>query len=177
MANIDAATEKRLDETLSYLKYKSDDKLMVRLYQKILFLIELNYYKKHSKLFIGLDFVSYKFGPFSLEIAQALENPARTNYSKEVKEKVDEVLNEYKLHSFDIKTMKKAYQKMIDYIHSLLIYNMTPFNHSLNFNHYQFEDLFQTIHSNLNGEELEQEKSYFAQIKQEAKDYECLFQT
>lgn len=176
MKKIDAATEKRLNSAISYLKEISKDTLISRLYQKILFLVELNYYKKYSRLFIGIDFISYKFGPFSIEIAKALENPSKTPYSKEVKEKIDEILIEYKLDNFDIKTMSKAYHKMINYIHSLLIYNMTPYEYPLNFDNYQFEDLFETIKSDLNGKKLEEEKSEFTQIRQEAKGYECLFQ-
>lgn len=176
MKNLDAASEKRLNEAISYLKYLSNDTLMARLYQKILFLLELKYYQKHSRLFIGLNFKSYKYGPFSIDIAKALEEPTINKYSNEVKEKIDEILKEYKLNDFNPKTMGKAFNKMIDYIHSLVFYNLTPFNHDFNFDNYNFDDLFETINSNLNGEKLENEKNKFALINQKAKEYECLFQ-
>lgn len=41
MRKMDAASEKRLIEAVSYLKKISKDALMARLYQKILFLLEL----------------------------------------------------------------------------------------------------------------------------------------
>lgn len=41
MRKMDAASEKRLIEAVSYLKKISKDTLMARLYQKILFLLEM----------------------------------------------------------------------------------------------------------------------------------------
>ncbi|HEB9338044.1 TPA: DUF4065 domain-containing protein [Campylobacter coli] len=177
MSKIDAASEQRLIEAISYLRKISEDALMVRLYQKILFLLELKYYQQHSKLFIGINFKSYKFGPFSNDIAEALEDP-RTNLecSKEVKEKIDEILKEYKLNKFDKRTMGKSFNKMINYIHSLVFYNLTPFNCYFNFDNYSFDDLFERIDSKLDGKKLEKERYKFALINQKAKDYECLFQ-
>ena len=77
MKQIDEASIQRLNEVIIYLKEKSKNKLMVRLYHKILFLIELEHFKSHQKLFIGLDFFSYKYGPFSIEIAEALDSPMK----------------------------------------------------------------------------------------------------
>ena len=173
---MDAASEKRLIEAVSYLRKISEDTLMARLYQKILFLLELKYYKEHSKTFIGIDFKSYKFGPFSVDIAKALEDPKlNLEYSSEVKEKIDKILKEYNLNKFDQKTMGKAFNKMINYIHSLVFYNLTPYNHNLNFDDYAFDDLFEMINSKLDGKKLENERYKFALINQKAKKYECLF--
>lgn len=175
---IDEASLHRLNEVVSYLGEISDFQLMARLYQKIIFLLELEYYKKHFRLFIGINFKSYKFGPFNIEIAQALENPNPTKYSKEVKEQVDAILKVYKLDKeINNRTMMKAYKKMIDYIHSLVFYNLTPFGHDLIFENYQNEDIFATMKSNLDGKKLEEERSEFQRIRQEAKQYQCLFQT
>ncbi|AHK73210.1 DUF4065 domain-containing protein [Campylobacter coli] len=177
MRKMDAASEKRLIEAVSYLKKISKDALMARLYQKILFLLELKYYQQHSRPFIGINFKSYKFGPFSLDVAKALDDPKpNSECSNEVKEKIDEILKEYNLNRFDQKTMGKSFKKMIDYIHSLVFYNLTPFDCDFNFDNYSFEDLFERINSKLDGKKLEDEKYKFALINQKAKEYECLFQ-
>ena len=171
------ASEQRLEQAVSYLREKSNDGLMARLYQKILFLLELKYYQKHSQYFIGIHFTSYKYGPFSKGVAEALESTEKIPCPKNVQEEIDAILHEYSLEQFDKETMHEAYQKMIDYIHSLVFYNITPFRASLDFNQYAEEDLLNTIQSKLDGQELESEKASFAMIRQEAKQCEHLFQT
>ncbi|MBX7491265.1 type II toxin-antitoxin system antitoxin SocA domain-containing protein [Helicobacter turcicus] len=176
MAIMDNASEIKLSQTISYLRHKSNNKLWARLYQKIIFLMELEFYKRHQQLSIGVNFQSYKYGPFSVEIAQMLDNPNIIEAPQNVKQEINEILRKYELTKFDKKSLEKSYNKMIHYIHSLKIYNMTPFGANFNFNSYSFEDIFKTIDSKLDGTKLEQEKYKNMQIEKEAKKYEALFE-
>ena len=85
-------------------------------------------------------------------------------------------MQEFGLESFSYEEMNEAYSKMSKYISSLYIYNITPFEFALDFNKYNFEDLFETIaYSNLDGEQLEREKIQEPLSRQKAKEYEHFF--
>lgn len=177
MKNIDAASLKRLNEVIAYLRQTSKGCLAANLYQKIVFLIELNYFRANQNLFIGLIFHSLKYGPFNIDLAQALDAPnEKMQISLEVQNAIEEVLQEFGLESFSYEEMNEAYSKMSKYISSLYIYNITPFEFALDFNKYNFEDLFETIaYSNLDGEQLEREKIQEPLSRQKAKEYEHFF--
>ena len=96
--------------------------------------------------------------------------------SLEVQNAVEEVLQEFDLQEFSYENMQSAYSKMSKYISSLYIYNITPFEFALDFEKYNFEDLFETIaYSNLDGEQLERESIQTPLIRQRAKEYEHYF--
>ena len=72
--------------------------------------------------------------------------------------------------------MEQCYNKIVDYIHSLYFYNITPFRESLDFSQYNFEDLFIVLDKPyLDGSQLEQDKKKSYEIRQRAKEYRCLF--
>lgn len=169
---LDNASEVKLNQVVAYLSEKSDKRLWARLYQKIIFLLELEFYKKHQRALHRSNFKSYFFGPFSIDIAQALENSNKIEIPKYVKNKVDEILKQYDLKEFDNKHQEKAFKKIIDYIHSLYIYQITPFESDFDFSFYDFKDLFSVVDSELDGISLEQEKYENAKIKLESKKYE-----
>lgn len=177
MKTMDAASIKRLNEVIACLRQTSKGCLMANLYQKIVFLIELNHFRVHQNLFVGLIFHSLKYGPFSVELAKALDAPdEKMDISLEVQSAVEEVLEEFGLQEFSYETMQKAYAKMNAYISSLYIYNITPFEFALDFEKYNFEDLFETVaYSNLNGEQLEREMIQAPLTRQRAKEYEHFF--
>ena len=177
MKTMDAASIKRLNEIIACLRQTSKGCLMANLYQKIVFLIELNHFRTHQNLFVGLVFNSLKYGPFSVELAKALDAPdEKMDISLEVQSAVEEVLEEFGLQEFSYETMQKAYAKMNAYISSLYIYNITPFEFALDFEKYNFEDLFETVaYSNLNGEQLEREMIQEPLTRQRAKEYEHFF--
>ena len=177
MKTMDAASIKRLNEVIACLRQTSKGCLMANLYQKIVFLIELNHFRTHQNLFVGLVFNSLKYGPFSVELAKALDAPdEKMDISLEVQSAVEEVLEEFGLQEFSYETMQKAYAKMNAYISSLYIYNITPFEFALDFEKYNFEDLFETVaYSNLNGEQLEREMIQVPLTRQRAKEYEHFF--
>ena len=166
----------RLNELIYYLKQISKGQLALNLYQKIVFLIELNHYRAHQKLFIGLSFESLRYGPFSIELAKAMDAPDEKIYvSIQVQEAVEELLQEFELYDFSYESMQKAYFKMSKYISSLYIYNITPYEFTFDFDKYNFEDLFETVAYNLSGEILEQEKIKTPLIRQRAKEFEHYF--
>lgn len=173
---LDNASEVKLNQVVAYLKKKSDERLWARLYQKIIFLLELESYKKYQQLSIGVKFKSYFYGPFSEDIAQALENSDEIEIPQSVKAEIDEILKQYNLNKFDNKHQESAFKKIIDYIHSLYIYQITPFKSEFDFSLYDFEDLFSVVDSKLDGECLEQEKYKNIKIKLESKKYEHLFE-
>lgn len=177
MKNMDAASISRLNETVAYLRDKSGGRLAANLYQKILFLIELNHYREHQNLFVGLEFKSLKYGPFSEAVAVAVDAPdAKTSVSIAVQERVDEVLEEFGLAKFTREEMQNAYTAMSGYISKLYIYNITPFEFALDFAKYNFADLFETLEfSQISGEDLEREAINSPLIRQEAKRFEYLF--
>ena len=177
MKTIDAASIKRLKEFIACLRQTSKGCRMANLYQKIFFLIELNHFRTHQNLFVGLVFNSLKYGPFSVELAKALDAPdEKMDISLEVQSAVEEVLEEFGLQEFSYETMQKAYAKMNAYISSLYIYTITPFEFALDFEKYNFEDLFETVaYSNLNGEQLEREMIQVPLTRQRAKEYEHFF--
>ncbi|TLD85844.1 type II toxin-antitoxin system antitoxin SocA domain-containing protein [Helicobacter sp. MIT 05-5294] len=172
---LDSASEIKLNQVVAYLNEKSNNKLWARLYQKIIFLLELEHFKKYQKLSIGITFQSYLYGPFSKSIAQALENPNKIDIPKYVKDEVDDILVQYGLSKFDNKSQEKFFEKIINYIHSLKIYNMTPFEADFDFSLYNFEDLFKTMDSNLDGLTLQQEKYKNTKIEIKSQEYEHLF--
>ncbi|TLD91020.1 DUF4065 domain-containing protein [Helicobacter magdeburgensis] len=174
---LDNATEQRLNEAVSYLRHKSNERLWARLYQKILFLLELEYFKEHGTLFIGLKFKSYKYGPFSEEVANALDNPQAVEHSQRVQEKLDEILERYDLKDYSRSNMQQAYTQIIDHIHSLLFYHLTPFGHIIEFEKYPIESLFERLETKIDGEFLENERGEFYRLRHQAKGLTCQFLT
>ena len=176
MKTMDAASIKRLNEVIACLRQTSKGRLNANLYQKIVFLMELNHFRTHQNLFIGLEFQSLKYGPFSVELAKAMDAPdEKMDISLEVQERVAEVLDEFELASFSNEAMQAAYTKMSAYISSLYIYNITPYEFTLDFEKYNFEDLFETVAYNLSGEVLEREKIEAPLSRQRAKEFEHYF--
>lgn len=173
---LDEASKLKLDQVVAYLNEKSNKLLWARLYQKIIFLLELEHYKKHQRLSIGLHYKSYLYGPFSEEVALALENPKKIEVPQYVKAEVDKLLKQYHINNFDNESQEKIFKKIITHIHALKIYNMTPFEAQFDFSLYPFEDLFETIKSKLDGITLEREKYDYIKIEHEAKEYENLFE-
>ena len=177
MKTMDAASLKRLNETIACLRQTSKGRLNANLYQKIVFLVELNHFRAHQNLFIGLEFQSLKYAPFSVELARAMDAPDESmQISLEVQSAVEEVLQEYALEDFTDETMRSAYAKMASYISSLYIYNITPYEFAFDFEKYNFEDLFETVaYSQVSGEQLEREKIAVPLSRQRAKEYEHFF--
>ena len=176
MKTMDAASIKRLNEVIAYLRQASKGRLAANLYQKIVFLVELNHFRAHQNLFVGLEFKSLRYGPFSEQLAMAMDAPdEKREISLEVQAQVAEVLEEFELAEFSNEAMQAAYARMSAYISSLYIYNITPYEFTLDFEKYNFEDLFESVAYNLSGEDLAREKIAAPLSRQRAKKFEHYF--
>lgn len=157
--------DKLLKNLCVYLESKG---LWERSIQKVLFLLELRYFYKNNKYATTASFKSYDYGPYSPNITKIAEREYEsiTKIPASILSILDDIFNEYKL---DIKSkQKKEFDKILKYIHSLFIYNVTPFNHKYKLEVFNKDDLLLTVETKteLNGSILKKEKKEYKKIQQ-----------
>jgi hypothetical protein len=157
--------DKLLQNICTYLESKG---LWERSIQKVLFLLELRYFHKNNKHITNAIFKSYDYGPYSSDITKIAERKyeAITKIPKNILNMLNDIFNEYKL---DIQSkQEKEFDKILKYIHSLFIYNVTPFNHKYKLEVFNKDDLLLTIETKteLNGSILKKEKEEYKKIQQ-----------
>lgn len=160
-SDLDLGSENMLVSIVDYLEKKAGGSLWRRLYHKLVFLIELEYYKKHGKKLSGAGFYSYKYGPFSQDVAFVLDSPQRCDdLPDEVKEVIDDVMNRWWTGD-----QQADFERIIQYVHSLYVYHATPYKGDYNFDHFELTELNMSVESKteLTGDKLENEKSRMAQ--------------
>lgn len=158
-----------LQDIYIYLESKG---LWSRSVQKVIFLLELKYFQEHKEYLTKANFKSYKYGPYSKSIHAISANESIESYSEssslsqEIIKFLDEILNEFKVNTFSHTEQEKEFSKLIKYIHSLFIYNVTPFNHKYKLELFDNKDLFLEVdrETELNGKILEQDKDKYKKI-------------
>ena len=66
-----------LEKAIIYLVHKGLFDLTRTKLVKLLYLIDLEYWKKREKTFTGLNYISYYYGPYSEEIIDAIQKLQR----------------------------------------------------------------------------------------------------
>ncbi len=174
--SLNVASKLVLDNIIKYMTYKnSGNQLWERLYQKYIFLLELEYFKKYDTHITNVKFKSYEFGPFSVDVAQRLDgvDSSDIDLSDEIKQEIDLIFDKWYTGN-----VKDDFERVIKHVHSLMIYNLVPYDEYYNFKNFNKEDLELIIVSEeeLTGEKLRLEKASFYNIHRQAPSYVHLFE-
>ncbi|MCV6608217.1 MAG: Panacea domain-containing protein [Campylobacterales bacterium] len=174
--SLNIASKNVIDNIIKYMTKKNGGaQLWERLYQKYIFLLELEYYKKYETHITNVKFKSYEFGPFSIDVAKRIDgyNEDEINLEDEIKDEIDLIFEKW--HSGN---PSKDFDKIIKHIHSLMIYNLVPYDEYYNLKNFNKEDLEEILHTDkeLTGEKLRKEQAVFYNIRQKSQDYVDLFE-